>query len=198
MILALTGVITMKKLALAFITFAVIASSCATKGPNPADDVLSFRLIKTAEVTGKFDAEGAPSPFTQSFLRFTTAPNHFMTAFLHVPKNVGRVEIESLVVVTKDGSLRVEAMDKKGMFDYWEGMPSEASNRRKQTDAIERFYLPANMLEGKKLGHNYVVVFISAAPYESTDRVGGKFLVDGEEKTFELDPSTFLKDWGKY
>jgi hypothetical protein len=89
-------------------------------------------------------------------------------------------------------------MDKKGMFDYWDKMASTTDNRKKQMDAIENYYLPANVLEGKKLGRNYVVVFISDKPYEATDRVGAKFLVDGEEKTFELDPSTFLKDWGKY
>jgi hypothetical protein len=186
----------MRKTALCLISFVVLAG-CATKSAVPLSDELTIRLITVKEATGKFYAEGATNPFTGIFLAITSMPSQFLTAALHVPKNVGQVEVEQLTVVSEDEKQIAEAMTKEEMVEYWNTMPSEASARAKQMEAIERYYLPSTRLEGKKLGNDYAVVFISRDPYSPTDRVEARFLVDGEEKVIELDVSSIIKKKAK-
>jgi hypothetical protein len=173
---------------------ATIVVGCATKGAIPADDKLSFRLITAKEATNKFSAEGAPNPFTGTFLALTTMPSHFLTASLHVPKKATRVEIEYMIVLSKDGNKIVDASTKEEMIEYWDAMASESSARTKQMEAIERYYLPSTAIEGKELGRDYVVVFLSKEKIKPTDRIEARFLVDGIEEIFEFDASSVITE----
>jgi hypothetical protein len=182
----------MKKIAHWFICIPFLLG-CVTKSPAPLDDVISLRLITAKEATNKFYAEGAPNPFTGAFLSLTTMPHEFLTASLHIPKDVGRVDVVYVLALSIDGSQIAEASTKDDMVEYWESMASESTARARQMSAIERFYLPGDRLDGKKLGRDYVIVIMAKDKFKPTDRVEARFLVDGEEKLIELDASSVIK-----
>jgi hypothetical protein len=183
----------MKKIIIAIFSLVVLAG-CATKGTVPANDDLTFGLISVKDATIKFSAEGAINPFTGLHLALTTLPSHFLTASLHVPKNVGKIEVVYMVVLSVDGKQKTEAFTKAELIDYWDSMATDTDVRAKQMTAINNYYLPSNSLSGKNLGHDYAVVFISKEPFEPSDRIEARFLVDGEDKIFELDASSVIKE----
>jgi hypothetical protein len=182
----------MKKIAPWFMCIPFLLG-CVTKSPAPLDDVISLRLITAKEATNKFYAEGAPNPFTGAFLALTTMPHDFLTASLHVPKDVERVDVVYIQALSIDGSQIAEASTKGDMVEYWESMASESTARTRQMNAIERYYLPGDRLDGKRLGRDYVIVFMAKEKFKPTDRIEARFLVDGEEKLIEVDASSIIK-----
>jgi len=177
-----------------FLALAALAlAGCASKGPAPADTELTLNLLTDEQGRGRFYVDGAVNPFTSYYLRITTQPKYFLTAVIHVPKSVGRVEIEYMLALSEGGEQITEAATKEYLLEYWDTMAGESDTKKKQKDGIERYYIPSNVIEGKKLGRDYAVVFVSKEPFKPTDRVEARILVDGEEKLFELDASAVVK-----
>lgn len=178
-----------EKLRFLFIFIVALVLGCATvgRGATDASKELSFRLLAAEEVRNHFSVSNAPNPFTTS-MQISTYRQYLLTAALDLPKTqAGAVEIEAISAYSADTTLITDASTKAEMISYCKSLAGVADMHDKQLAAIDRYYLPGMRLEGRALGREYAVVFISSKPFSPTDRVSAKIFVDGEEKDFDFE-----------